>query len=155
MGKNPGTNSQINYKWNVPYGHPVLPHQKLRWNNLLRCKKNEFGLQGLQHETAHNWLFKWWKRGDISCLSRCWEKGTRTLRQKVTIHRVNTMLATFKNARCPGQNYLLTTGTDDSTLWLSPECQRVNGSQYRWFASGYNLEIRHFKKWLAWCLPGG
>ena len=31
------------------------------------------------------------------------------------------MLATSKNVLFPGHNHLLTTGTDDPTLWLSPE----------------------------------
>ena len=26
--------------------------------------------------------------------------------------------------------------------------------QYRWLADGYDLEIGHFQKWLAWWLPG-
>ena len=29
---------------------------------------------------------------------------------------------------------------------------KVSGDQYRWLASGYDLEIGHFKKWLAWWL---
>ena len=40
-----------------------------------------------------------------------------TLRKKATIHQVTTMLATSEN------NHLLTTGTDNPTLWLSPERQ--------------------------------
>ena len=41
--------------------------------------------------------------------------------QKVTIHQVTTMLATYKIVLFPGHNHLLTTGTDDPTLWLSPK----------------------------------
>ena len=60
--------------------------------------------------------------------------------EKATIHQVTTMLATSKNVLFPGHNHLLTTGTDDPTLSLSPEGQRVQGHQYQW---------------LAWCLwPG-
>ena len=54
--------------------------------------------------------------------------------QKATIHQVTTMLATSKNVLFPGHNYLLTTNTDDPTLWLSPEHQRVKGHQYRQLA---------------------
>ena len=41
-----------------------------------------------------------------------------------TIHQVTTMLATSKNVLLPGHNHLLTTDTDDLTLWLSPKHQR-------------------------------
>ena len=78
-----------------------------------------------------------------------------TLYKKATIHQVTTMLATSKNVLFPGHNHLPTTGTDDPTLWLSPERQRVKGHQYRWLADGYDLEIGHFQKWLAWWLSGG
>ena len=59
------------------------------------------------------------------------------------------MLATPKNVLFSGHNHLLTTGPDDSTLWLSPEWQRVKGHQYWWLAGGNDLEIGHFLKWLA------
>ena len=36
--------------------------------------------------------------------------------KKATIHQVTTMLATSKNVLFPGQNHLLTTGTDDPSL---------------------------------------
>ena len=45
------------------------------------------------------------------------------LHKKATIHRVTTMLATFKNVLFPGHNHLLITGADDPILWLSPERQ--------------------------------
>ena len=54
------------------------------------------------------------------------------------------MLATSKIVLFPGHNRLLTTGTDDLTLYLSSESQRVKGHQYRWLAGGYGLEIGHF-----------
>ena len=54
------------------------------------------------------------------------------------------MLATSKNVLFPGHNHLITTGTDDLTLLLWPEHQRVKGDQYQWLAAGYDLEIRHF-----------
>ena len=69
--------------------------------------------------------------------------------KKATIHQVTTMLATSKNILFSGHNHLLTTGTDDPTLWLSPK------DQYRWLAGRYDLEIGHFYKWLAWWLPVG
>ena len=43
------------------------------------------------------------------------------LRKKATIHQVTTMLATSETVLFPGHNCLQTTGTDDLTLWLSPE----------------------------------
>ena len=51
---------------------------------------------------------------------------------------------TSKNVLFPGHNRLLTTGTDDPALRLSPEGQRVKGYPYRWLAGGYNMEIGHF-----------
>ena len=42
------------------------------------------------------------------------------LRKKATIHHITTMLGTSKNVLFPGHNYLITTGTDDPTLELSP-----------------------------------
>ena len=41
--------------------------------------------------------------------------------QEPTMHQVTTMQAPSKNVIFPGYNHLLTTGTDDPTLWLSPE----------------------------------
>ena len=58
-----------------------------------------------------------------------------SLRKQATIHQVIS-----KNVLFPGHNHLLITGTDDLSLWLSPERQRVKGHQYRWLA------------W--WLLPG-
>ena len=43
------------------------------------------------------------------------------MRKKATIHQVTTMLANSKNVLFPSRNHLLTIGTDDLTLWLSPE----------------------------------
>ena len=68
-----------------------------------------------------------------------------TRRKKATIHQVTTVLTTSKNVLFPGPNHLLTTGTDDLTLWLSPERQWVKGHQYRWSAGSYDLEIGHFR----------
>ena len=70
--------------------------------------------------------------------------GLSALRKKATIHHVTTMLATSKNVLFPSHNHLLTTGTDDPTLWLLPERQRMKIHQYQWFAGGYDLEIGHF-----------
>ena len=52
--------------------------------------------------------------------------------KKATIHQ----LTTSKNVQFPGHNHLLTTGTDDSSFWLSPEHQQVKGHQHRWVAVG-------------------
>ena len=57
------------------------------------------------------------------------------MREKATIHQVTTMPATSENVLFPGYNNQLTTGTDDPTLWLLCECQRVKGHQYRWLHS--------------------
>ena len=54
------------------------------------------------------------------------------------------MLSTPKNVLFPGHNDLLTTATDDPTLWLLPERQQVKGHQYRWLAGGYDLEIGYY-----------
>ena len=56
--------------------------------------------------------------------------------QKATIHQVTTILATSKNVLFPSHNHLLTTGADDVTPRLSPQCQ--------WLAGGYDLDIGHF-----------
>ena len=60
--------------------------------------------------------------------------------QKVIIHQVATMLATSKKF----SGHLLTTNTDDPTLWLLHEPQRVKGHQHWWLAGGYDQEIGHF-----------
>ena len=66
------------------------------------------------------------------------------------------MLATSKTVLFPGHIHLLTNGTIDLTLWLSPEHQQVKGHQYRWLAGGWlwpgNMT---FLEWLAWWLPAG
>ena len=69
-----------------------------------------------------------------------------TLLKKATIHQVTTMLATSKNVQFPGHNLLTT------SVWL---IAKVSGHQYQWLAGGYDLEVGHFQKWLAWWLPGG
>ena len=50
--------------------------------------------------------------------------------KKATIHQVTTLLATSKNVLFAGHSHLLTTGTDDPTLLLSPERQRVKTHQH-------------------------
>ena len=32
---------------------------------------------------------------------------------------------------------------------------KTKGQQYQWLAGGYDLEIGHVYKWIAWWLPGG
>ena len=62
-------------------------------------------------------------RSDIKELTVC--HFNNTLHKKATIHQVTTMLATSKHVLFSSHNYLLTTtGTDDPTLWLLPECQK-------------------------------
>ena len=55
------------------------------------------------------------------------------------------MLATSKNILFPGHNHLLTTSTDDQTLFIYARVIiKVKGHQYRWLAGGDDLEIGHF-----------
>ena len=54
------------------------------------------------------------------------------------------MLATSKNVLFPGQNNLLTTGTDDPSLAGARVIRKVLGHQYRWLAGGCDLEIGQF-----------
>ena len=63
-----------------------------------------------------------------------------TLRKKATIHQVTTLLATSKNVLFPGHNHLLTTGTDDPTLWLSPERQACSDT---------HVQVSNFKIYLS------
>ena len=73
------------------------------------------------------------------------DKSDTEQKFKANIRQVTTMLATSKNLPFQDHNHLLTTtGTDDPTLWLSPEHQRVKGRQYQWLTGGYELEIVHF-----------
>ena len=55
-----------------------------------------------------------------------------TLRRKATIHQVTYILATSENVLIPGQNHLLTTGTDDPSLADTWAVIKVSGRQYRW-----------------------
>ena len=41
-----------------------------------------------------------------------------------TVQQVTTLLTTSENVQFPGHNHILTTSTDDPSLWLSPEHQR-------------------------------
>ena len=61
------------------------------------------------------------------------------------------MLATSNNVLFPGYNHLQTTGAGAQAI------VKVSGHQYGWLAGGYDLEIGHFWRWLAWWLglPGG
>ena len=49
-----------------------------------------------------------------------------------------------------GHNHLLTTGTDDPSLAGAWAIIKVSSHQYQWLADGYDLEIGHFLKGLAW-----
>ena len=53
------------------------------------------------------------------------------------------MLATSENVLFPGQDHLLTTGTDDPSLAGARAIIKVSGHQYRWLAGGHDLEIGH------------
>ena len=79
----------------------------------------------------------------------------QSLRKKATVHNATTMLATPKNVLFPGHNHLLTTGTNGPLLAGTRVIIKMSGYHYRWLAGGYDLEIGHFKKCLAWWLPGG
>ena len=84
---------------------------------------------------------KWVWRHDIATHHVCWV--TLRLRKNATIHQVTIMLVPSKNVLFPGSNHLLTTGADDSTLWLLPQCPLMKGHQHWWFAGVYNLEKGH------------
>ena len=71
-----------------------------------------------------------------TCTVSYWNNA---LRKQATIHQVTTMLATSKNVLFPGDNHLLTTGTDHSSL-----ISKVSGHQYWLLAGGCDLEIGHF-----------
>ena len=68
------------------------------------------------------------------------------------------MLSTSKNALFPGYNQMLTTDADDPSL-LSINLAgawaiiKMSGYQHRWLAGGYDLEMGHFYRWVAWWLP--
>ena len=83
-----------------------------------------------------------------------------SLHKKATINQVTTMLATSKNVLFPGHNHLLTTGANDPTLLIitladARPINKVLGHQLRLLADGYDLEMGHFCRWLAWWLPIG
>ena len=65
------------------------------------------------------------------------------------------MLATSENFLFPGHNHLLITGVGDPSLDATRAIIKVLGHQHRWLAGGYDLEIVHCLRWLAWWLPGG
>ena len=50
---------------------------------------------------------------------------------------------------------LTTTGIDNSSLAGGWVIIKVSSHQYWWLAGGYDLEIGHFLKLLAWWLPCG
>ena len=79
----------------------------------------------------------------------------KTLAKKATIHQVTTMLATSENVLFPGHNHLLTIGMNDIARAPARVIIKVLGYLYRWLACGYDLEIGHFQKWLAWFFRGG
>ena len=56
------------------------------------------------------------------------------------MHQVTTKLATSENVLFPSHNHLLTTGTDDPTLWLLPERQWGWKSKCRVVDSGFSVQ---------------
>ena len=69
-----------------------------------------------------NWKRQSWPllSGHLSNAHVILDIGQGTLCKKATIYQVTTMPATSKSVLFPGHNHLLTIGTDDITLWLSP-----------------------------------
>ena len=75
--------------------------------------------------------------------------GEAILAKQATIHQVTIMLTTSRNVLFPGHNHLLTTGTDDPSLWLLPslvlgdnksvKCRVISS------AGGYDLEKDIFR----------
>ena len=59
-----------------------------------------------------------------------------TQHKRATIHQVTTMLSTSKNV--VGAQAII----------------KVSGHQHWRLAGGYDLEIAHFKSWIAWWLLG-
>ena len=81
-----------------------------------------------------------------------------TLHKEDSIHQVTTLLASCKYMYIlfPGHNHKsFNHSTDDPSLAGSWAIIKVSGHQHQWLAGGYDLEIGHFEKWLAWWLPGG
>ena len=87
------------------------------------------------HRSVSSWEHdhRFYDDDDYNSYRKCYSWTTRrgnsnrfwrisTLHKNTTIHQVTTMLATSKNVIFSGHNHLLTTGPDDLTLWLSPEC---------------------------------
>ena len=62
------------------------------------------------------------------------------------------MPATSQNVLFPCHNHTLTMGTDNPLLTGDRAIIEVSGYQYWWLASGYDLDIGYFQKWLAWWL---
>ena len=58
------------------------------------------------------------------------------------------MLVTSRNVLLPGNNYLLTTSTDDPSLAGTRAIIKMSGHQHWWLAGGYNLEIEYVRSGL-------
>ena len=66
------------------------------------------------------------------------------------MHRVTTILATSKNVLFLNHYHLLTTGTDDPTLWLSPDHQREwQSSRNKSSANTILHRVHRTHKWSA------
>ena len=66
-----------------------------------------------------------------------------SLLKKATIHQVTTMPATSENVLFPGHNHLLTTDTDDPTLWLSVPVV----SRWLWLENRTFVEVAGMVTW--------
>ena len=66
-------------------------------------------------------------------------------------HQVTIMLTTSKNVPFPGRNH----HANHRYWWPDTLIITRAPASEGWLAGGYDLEIEHFQKWLAWWLPGG
>ena len=50
---------------------------------------------------------------------------------------------------------MLSTSENVPFLALIQATFKVSGHQHRWLAGGYDLQIGHFQRWIAWWSAGG
>ena len=89
---------------------------------------------------------KWQNNGYCNAVSQ---------HKKTTIHQLTTVLSISNNVLFPGRNHLLTTGADDPSLAGAQVIIKVLDHQHQWLVGGYDLELGHFQRWIAWWLAGG
>ena len=103
-----------------PFASHVWYHAKYFFLLLLSCRLYTYTANS---PSRHSWYFSSLKHTSIciSCMISFHAKYAETaevlLSKKAAIHQLTTMLATSKKVLFPGHNYLLTTGTDDTTHW--------------------------------------